>query len=89
MEFLTLEVVSVISVFVAFTFFMLGRWSAFTTIDQHVRATKFGRKNIASQLSALTTAVIETVSEGSDSDFQKYANSIRHREKYKKSKLSD
>jgi hypothetical protein len=89
MEILTLEMISVISVFVALTFFMLGRWSAFRTIDQRLRATKLRGKKIPSQLSPLTSAFIETAPEGSDSDFQKYANSIRHRDKYKKSKLSD
>jgi hypothetical protein len=87
MEVLTLEVVSVISAFVAVTFFVLGRWSAFKTMKR--RASAANRKHIASQLSSLNSAVIETAPEGSDSDFQKYANSIRHREKYKKNKLSD
>jgi hypothetical protein len=85
----TLELISVISAFVALMFFMLGRWSAFRTMHQSVRGTKFGGKNIASPLNSLTSAFIDTVPKGSDSDFQKYANSIRHREKYKKSKLSD
>jgi len=85
MEALTLEVVSVILAVVAFTFFMLGRWSAFRTMAR-VRAKKVSPKNAPSQLSSLTSAWIETAPEGSNSDFQKYANSIRHREKYKKSK---
>jgi hypothetical protein len=79
----------VISGVVALAFFMLGRWSAFRTMDQRVRAALLPSKNIPSQLGSLTSAVIETAPQGSDSDFQKYANSIRHREKYKKSELSD
>jgi hypothetical protein len=89
MEASTLELVSVISGVVALAFFMLGRWSAFRTMDQRVRATKFGVKNFPSQLGSLTSPFIESAPHGSDSDFQKYANSIRHREKYKKSELSD
>jgi hypothetical protein len=89
MEFLTLEVVSVISAFVALTFFVLGRWSAFRSMHQSVRGTKLRGQNIPSQLSSLTSTAIETAPEGADSDFQKFANSIRHREKYKKSKPSD
>jgi hypothetical protein len=89
MDFLTLEVVSVILAFVALAFFMLGRWSAFRTMRQRLHATKFAGKNILSQLSSLTSSFIASAPQGSDSDLQKYANSIRHREKYKKSKLSD
>jgi hypothetical protein len=87
MELLTLEVVSVISAFVALTFFVLGRWSAFRTIKR--RASAASRIYIASQLSSLTSAIIENAPEGSESDGQKCLNSLRHREKYKKSKLSD
>ena len=89
MEALTLEVVSVISAFVALIFFMLRRWSAFRTMGQRVRAAMLQGKNIPPQLGSLTSPLIETARHGSDSDFQKYDNSIRHREKYKKSKLSD
>lgn len=89
MQVLTLEVVSVISGFVALTFFMLGRWSAFRSIAHRIRGAKLAGKTIPSQLNSLAFAVIKAAPEGSDSDFQKYANSIRHREKYKKSKLSD
>ena len=89
MEALTFEVISLISAVVAITFFMLGRWSAFRTMGRRVRVAMLRGKNIPSQLSSLTSAFIETALKGSDSDFQKYANSVRHRQKYKKSKLSD
>jgi hypothetical protein len=89
MELLALEVVSLIAAFVAFAFFMLGRWSAFRTIHRSLRGKNLRGQNIASQISSLTSTVIETAAEGSDSDFQKFANSVRHREKYKKSKPSD
>jgi hypothetical protein len=87
MEVLTLEVVSVISALVAVTFFALGRWSASKTIK--LRAYAASRTHIASQLSSWNSAIIENAPEGSESDGQKCLNSLRHREKYKKSKLSD
>jgi len=87
MEALTLEVVFVISGFVAVTFFVLGRWSAFKTMKR--RASAASRTYIASQLSSLNSATIEIAPEGSESDGQKCLNSLRYREKYKKSKLSD
>jgi hypothetical protein len=89
MEVLTLEVVSVILAFVALTFFVLGRWSAFRSMKQSLRGIKPRGQSIASQLSSLTSAIIENEPEGSESDGQKCLNSLRHREKYKKSKLSD
>jgi hypothetical protein len=87
MEVLTLEVVSVISAIVAITFFALGRWSAFKTMGRRAHAAK--GTHIASQLSSLNSAVIEKAPEGSESDGQKCLNSIRHREKYTKNKLSN
>jgi hypothetical protein len=89
MEVLTLEVVFVISAFVAVTFFMLGRWSAFRTMHQSLRGMKLRGRSIASQLGSLNSATIENAPEGSESDGQKCLNSLLHREKFKKSKLSD
>ena len=87
MEVLSLEVVFVISAFVALTFFWLGRRSAFKTIK--LCADAASRTHIAPQLSSLNSAIIEDSPGGSESDGQKCLNSLRHREKYKKSKLSD
>jgi hypothetical protein len=73
-----------ISAIIALIFYRLGRWSAFRTIARRVGATR----SIPFQLTSLNSAVIQSAPEGSNSDFEKYANSIRHREKFKNSKVS-
>jgi hypothetical protein len=81
--------VLLITAFVALAFYKLGRWSAFKSMRRWAHVTRHEGKSIPIQLASLNAAVIDNPQlKGSDSDFEKYANSIRHREKFKRSKQS-
>jgi hypothetical protein len=81
--------VLLITAVVALAFYILGRWTAFKSMRRCAQITRHEGKNIPIQLASLNSAVVNTPKPGdSGSDFEKYANSIRHREKFKKSKLS-
>jgi len=79
----------VISPVIALTFYMLGRWPGFKSLKRRARAMSYEGKSAPFQLTSLNSALIGAPQlKGSGSDFEKYANSIRHREKFKRSKLS-
>jgi hypothetical protein len=81
--------VLLITAVVALASYMLGRWSAFKNVKRWSHVARHEGKNIPVQLASLNSAVVNNLQPGdSGSDFEKYANSIRYREKFKQSKLS-
>jgi hypothetical protein len=75
--------VLLITAVVALAFYMLGRWSGFKSMKRWAHVTRHEGKSIPVQLTSLNSAVIaDSQLKGAGSDFEKYANSIRHREKF-------
>jgi hypothetical protein len=75
------------SIVIAIVFYKVGRWSAFRIMVRRIRGERFWPTSLTPD--ALNFAVIDYPElKTTGSDLEKYANSVRHRQKFKRSQTS-
>ena len=76
-----------ISIVIAIVFYKVGRWSAFRIMARRVRGERYWVNSVKPDV--LNFAVIDNPElKNAGSDLEKYANSVRHRQKFKRSQTS-
>ena len=76
-----------ISIVIAIVFYKVGRWSAFRIMARRIRGERFWPNSLTPDVLNFAASDDPELKKAG-SDLEKYANSLRHRQKFKRSQTS-